>query len=43
MKFARVLKRLKVEEALENAGVLEGDKVYIGEIEFDFLPDKIIR
>jgi GTP-binding protein len=43
MKFARVLKRLKVEEALENAGALEGDKVYIGEIEFDFLPDKIGR
>jgi GTP-binding protein len=43
MKFARVLKRLKVEEALENAGALEGDKVYIGEIEFNFLPDKIVR
>ncbi|MDR1979437.1 MAG: GTPase ObgE [Synergistaceae bacterium] len=43
MKFARVLKRLKVEEALENAGAAEGDRVYIGEVEFDFLPDKIIR
>jgi GTP-binding protein len=43
MKFARVLKRLKVEEALEKAGALKGDKVYIGEIEFDFLPDKIVR
>ena len=43
MKFARALKRLKVEEALESAGALEGDKVYIGEIEFDFLPDKIIK
>ena len=40
-KFARLLKRLKVEEALEQAGVVEGDKVYIGEIEFDFQPDKI--
>jgi GTP-binding protein len=42
MKFARVLKRLKVEEALENAGASKGDKVYIGEIEFDFLPDRIV-
>jgi GTP-binding protein len=41
MKFARVLKRLKVEEALEKAGAAEGDKVYIGEAEFDFQPDKI--
>lgn len=43
MKFARVLKRLKVEEALEKAGASKGDKVYIGEIEFDFLPDTIVR
>ena len=40
-KFARLLKRLKVEEALEQAGATEGDKVYIGEMEFDFQPDKI--
>jgi GTP-binding protein len=40
-KFARLLKRLKVEEALERAGAAEGDKVYIGEVEFDFQPDKI--
>lgn len=43
MKFARILKRLKVEEALEKAGAVEGDKVYIGEIEFDFQPDKIVE
>lgn len=43
MKFARVLKRLKVEEALEKAGAVEGDKVYIGEVEFDFQPDKIVE
>ncbi|MDR1377877.1 MAG: GTPase ObgE [Synergistaceae bacterium] len=42
MKFARVLKRLKVEEALEKAGAMEGDKVYIGDVEFDFLPDRIV-
>jgi len=41
IKLARLLKRLKVEEALEEAGVMEGDKVYIGEVEFDFQPDKI--
>ncbi|MCL2010670.1 MAG: GTPase ObgE [Synergistaceae bacterium] len=41
VKFARLLKRLKVEEALEQSGVAEGDKVYIGEVEFDFQPDKI--
>jgi GTP-binding protein len=40
-RFARLLKRLDVEEALENAGAVEGDKVYIGEAEFDFQPDKI--
>lgn len=43
MKFARILKRLRVEEALEAAGAHEGDKVYIGEVEFDFEPDKIIE
>ncbi|MDR3231055.1 MAG: Obg family GTPase CgtA, partial [Synergistaceae bacterium] len=43
MKFARVLKRLKVEEALEKAGAVEGDKIYIGEMEFDFEPDKIVE
>ena len=41
MKFSRLLKRLKVEEALEAAGAVEGDTVYIGEVEFDFQPDKI--
>lgn len=40
-KFARLLKRLKVEEALEKSGAVEGNKIYIGEIEFDFQPDKI--
>ena len=41
MKLARVLKRLKVEEALEKAGAVEGNKVYIGEVEFNFQPDRI--
>ncbi|MDR3264489.1 MAG: GTPase ObgE [Synergistaceae bacterium] len=43
MKFARVLKRLKVEEALEKAGAVEGDRVCIGETEFDFQPDRIVK
>ena len=38
-KFSRLLKTLHVEEALEAAGAREGDKVYIGEIEFDFEPE----
>ncbi|MDR1730621.1 MAG: GTPase ObgE [Synergistaceae bacterium] len=41
MKFSRILKRLKVEEALEKAGAVEGDRVCIGEMEFDFQPDRI--
>mgnify|MGYP002624131188 CR=1 FL=1 len=40
-KFARLLKALSVEEALEAAGAREGDKVYIGEVEFDFEPDSV--
>ena len=40
-KFARMLKALSVEEALEAAGAREGDKVFIGEVEFDFEPEII--
>ena len=42
VKFARLLKRLSVEEALEDAGAREGDRVLIGEVEFEFQPDRII-
>ncbi|MBQ7733259.1 MAG: GTPase ObgE [Synergistaceae bacterium] len=38
-KFAGLLKSLSVEEALEAAGAREGDKVYIGDVEFDFEPE----
>ncbi|MBQ7593387.1 MAG: GTPase ObgE [Synergistaceae bacterium] len=38
-KFSRLLKALSVEEALEAAGAREGDKVYIGDVEFDFEPE----
>lgn len=40
-KFSRLLKALSVEEALEAAGAREGDKVYIGDVEFDFQPEII--
>ncbi len=40
-KFARLLSALSVEEALEASGAREGDKVYIGDIEFDFEPEVI--
>lgn len=40
-KFARLLKALSVEEALEAAGARDGDKVYIGDTEFDFEPEVI--
>ncbi|MCL1940831.1 MAG: GTPase ObgE [Synergistaceae bacterium] len=42
MRFARVLKKLKVEEALEVNGAQDGDKVYIGNIEFDYHPDRVM-
>ena len=35
------MKALSVEEALEAAGAREGDKVYIGDVEFDFEPDTV--
>lgn len=38
-KFSRLLKALSVEEALEAAGAREGDKVFIGDVEFDFEPE----
>ena len=40
-KFAGLLKALSVEEALEAAGAREGDKVYIGDVEFDFEPETV--
>ena len=43
VRFARVLKKLKVEEALEKNGAQDGDKVYIGSIEFDFHPDRVMN
>lgn len=39
-KFARLLKRFGVEEALVAAGAREGDEVLLGEEEFEFQPDR---
>ncbi|MBQ8692256.1 MAG: GTPase ObgE [Synergistaceae bacterium] len=41
MRFARLLKRFNVEEALEAAGAREGDLILIGEEEFEFEPDRV--
>lgn len=43
LKFSRLLKRLSVEEALEAAGAHEGDRVLIGDAEFDFQPERIME
>ncbi|MBQ7262639.1 MAG: Obg family GTPase CgtA, partial [Synergistaceae bacterium] len=42
LKFARLLKRFDVEEALIAAGAQEGDEVLLGEEEFEFQPDKVM-
>lgn len=41
-RFARLLRKMSVEEALSAAGAVEGDRILIGEEEFDFQPDKIL-
>ena len=33
------MKKFRIEERLEEMGAVKGDKVYIGEHEFDFEPD----
>lgn len=38
-RFARLVKKFRIEERLEEMGAVKGDKVYIGEHEFDFEPD----
>ncbi len=43
MRFARLLKRFRVEEQLEENGAQKGDKVYIGDMEFDFEPDRVME
>lgn len=41
--FARLLKKFKVEELLEECGAKPGDSVYIGEMVFDFEPEKAMN
>jgi GTP-binding protein len=43
MRFARLLKRFRVEELLEENGAQKGDKVYIRDLEFDFEPDRVME
>ncbi|MGI6253665.1 MAG: Obg family GTPase CgtA, partial [Aminivibrio sp.] len=43
MRFARLLKRFRVEELLEKNGAQKGDKVYITDLEFDFEPDRVME
>ncbi|HOO88121.1 MAG TPA: Obg family GTPase CgtA, partial [Synergistales bacterium] len=38
-KFARLVKKFRIEERLEEMGAVKGDKVFIGDHEFDFEPD----
>lgn len=38
--FARLLKKFKVEELLEESGAKAGDNVYIGDMVFEFEPEK---
>ena len=41
--FARLLKKFRVEEKLEEAGAKEGDTVFIGDFVFEFQPERAMR
>lgn len=43
LQFARILKKFKVEEKLERAGAKEGDTIYIGDLAFEFQPERAMR
>lgn len=43
LKFARLVRKFRIEELLEENGALKGDKVYIGDLEFDFEPDRVME
>lgn len=43
LKFARLVKKFHIEEFLEEKGAQKGDKVYIGDLEFDYDPDKVME
>ena len=42
-RFARLLKKFKIEELLEQSGAKSGDNVYIGDMVFEFEPDKVME
>ena len=41
--FARLLKKFRIEELLEQAGGKSGDRVVIGDMEFVFEPDRVME
>ena len=43
LKFARLVKKFRIEELLEEKGAQKGDKVFIGDMEFDFEPDRAME
>lgn len=43
LRFARLLKRFRVEELLEENGAQKGDRVYIRDLEFDFEPERVME
>jgi Obg family GTPase CgtA, C-terminal extension len=43
LKFARLVRKFRIEERLEENGAQKGDKVYIGDLEFDFEPDRVME
>ncbi len=43
LKFARLVKKFRIEEHLEEMGAQKGDKVYIGDHSFDFEPDMVME
>ena len=43
LRFARLIKKFRIEEKLEESGALKGDKVFIGDLDFDFEPDRVME
>jgi GTP-binding protein len=42
-RFAKLLKRFKVEELLEEHGAKTGDTIYLGDKTFEFVPEEASR
>ena len=43
LKFARLVKKFRIEEKLEESGAQKGDQVFIGDLQFDFEPDRVME